>query len=137
STQTQAIQWVKDNLAPDDTIIIDAYAYVDLHDPAASPHVFENAEIFWKVQDDPIIRYGQFNNDWRTADYVMLTHEMSRQLLYNTQPLLKEILEHVEPIAIFTNSPVPDDVSLATFFQTHQAAAAILKVNKDEPDTTE
>ncbi len=69
--QIAMVRWVKQNISEDKSIAIDDYAYVDYHDAGfENEKVFEKADVFWKLESDPQIRTGKYDNDWRNIDYV-------------------------------------------------------------------
>jgi endo-1,4-beta-D-glucanase Y/4-amino-4-deoxy-L-arabinose transferase-like glycosyltransferase len=69
--QQQSIAWVAKNVPKDAHIVIDNYAYPELHDVDG----FKNADFSFKVQYDPAIRNGKYNNDYSNVQYLLITHE--------------------------------------------------------------
>lgn len=104
--QVAAINWIKDNLEEDDFIVIDCYAYVDLHEARyEGDKKFVNADWFWKVQFDPDIRNDKYNNDWRNIEYIALSHEMLKQTkLDKTQNILNNAFENSYQVADWTSN---------------------------------
>lgn len=90
-SQTEAITWMKANLSTNQKIIIDGYAYVDLHD---GNKIFKDADWFWKFSSDPAIKDQKYNKDWKNVNYIMLSHEMLKQIKDGTQDLLKKALKN-------------------------------------------
>jgi endo-1,4-beta-D-glucanase Y len=81
SNQRMAISWIKDNLPEDADIIVDDIMLVELRDPRYHNNKsFKNAEWFYKVSRDPAIRDEKYNGNWRTFDYIAVTHEMLKQI---------------------------------------------------------
>jgi hypothetical protein len=98
--QKEAIVWIKENLPEDSAIAIDAYALVDIRDPrSVNKKTFPNADWFYKINRDPMIRDDKYNADWRNFDYIALTHEMLRQVKTDDNPIVKEAYRNSLPIA--------------------------------------
>ncbi len=128
--QTKLIKWIKDNLDESDHIIIDNYAYVELHDNYYNDKIFKNADWFSKVKEDPEIKNIKFGSDWKTTDYIMLSHELARQSRVGEHEILNEAFKYAVPVVVYTNSQIPIDVPLRDFAVYTQDIAAILKVIK-------
>lgn len=98
--QKEAIVWIKENLPEDSAIAIDAYALVDIRDPrSVNEKTFPNADWFYKVNRDPMIRDDKYNADWKNFDYIALTHEMLRQVKTDDNPIVKEAFRNSLPVA--------------------------------------
>ncbi len=70
--QIEAVRWVKQNLPADSHIAIDDYAYVDYHDSHfENEKVFNNADVFWKIEVDPQVQKEEYKNDWTNIDYIV------------------------------------------------------------------
>lgn len=79
--QINTIEWIKNNLSEDLSIIIDNSIYVDLHEKRyEGDKVFPNADWAWKVEKDPEILLKKLNNDWQNILYVVLSHEIIKQV---------------------------------------------------------
>ncbi len=79
--QIAAVKWVKENLPENTDILIDVAMYVELNDPNyINDKVFDNAEWFYKISRDPEIRDDKYDNNWKNFDYLLLTHEMLKQI---------------------------------------------------------
>jgi len=91
--QRQAVRWIKQNLPTDTKMAIDAYAYVDLHAPKSKDDpIFPDAHWVWKVERDDAIRGGVFGEDASNMEYVLLTHEILKQVHGNQFPLTQSAL---------------------------------------------
>ncbi|MEX0909864.1 MAG: glycosyl hydrolase family 8 [Candidatus Paceibacterota bacterium] len=101
SNQKSAIAWIKNNLPEQADIIIDSIMLVELRDPGyINQKVFSNAEWFYKVSRDPAIRFEKYNDNWRTLDYVALTHEMLKQIgEFTTSDIVLDAYNNSLPIA--------------------------------------
>ncbi len=93
--QTNAIDWIKANIDHEAVIVIDNYAWVDLH-----PR-YENAHSFWRIDTETRVRDELLNNDWRRIDYVALTPVMQEALDDGKLPLVAEALANSEQVARF------------------------------------
>ncbi len=96
STQRAAISWVRATLPPDSTMVIDMFAWPDLHEPTVPAPSFPRAEYYWKVEEDPAIRSAILKDDWRNVDYVMATPDMVGDA--SQLPFVQTILDHADVI---------------------------------------
>jgi endo-1,4-beta-D-glucanase Y/4-amino-4-deoxy-L-arabinose transferase-like glycosyltransferase len=131
--QTAAINWVKENLPSQSYLVIDNYAFIDLREPRfRGDKVFPNADWFWKLDYDPAIRDQKYNRDWRKIEYIVLSHEMIRQIRLGTQKTLKNALENSHPIILWRNQSIAF-VDLGKYISTNGDWMAIFKLN-EKPD---
>ncbi len=100
SQQIKAVQWVKENLNEDQVIIADNYALVDLWDKAYfTRKSFVNADWFYKVENDPEIRDKKYGNTWKNFDYLLVNHEIIREIDRKESPLMEAALVNSYPVA--------------------------------------
>lgn len=129
TSQIEAINWVKKNVPQNASIAIDNYAFVDLHESRfQSDRIFYNADWFWKIQKDSEIRNDKYGNDWRNIEYIMLSHEMLKQIKENEMPLLKQALDNSSLQQEWTK----DSISyrdLGNYISTNGDWMSIYKVN--------
>jgi hypothetical protein len=72
SAQRETVRWTLDNLPSDSVMLMDAYPWVELHDPSfteGSP--FLNAHYFQRAVNDPSVLDGVLQNNWRNIDYLV------------------------------------------------------------------
>lgn len=100
TNQNKATEWVKTHVPEQADIIIDVVMYVELHDPRyINDKVFTNAEWFYKVSRDPLVRDTKYNNNWKNFDYLVLTHEMLKQLnSFGEEDIARQALDNSLPI---------------------------------------
>lgn len=102
SPQIQTVDWIKSHLDPQSKIIIDDAIYVDLHDMRyPGDKIFPHADWFWKVEKDPQVQRETFNNDWMNIDYIILTHDILKQI--KDYSFIKKSLENSHPMKLFNN----------------------------------
>lgn len=81
SNQRDAIAWIKKELPEHAHIIVDNVMLVELRDGTyINAKEFENAEWFYKVSNDPAVRIKKYNNNWKSFEYIAVTHEMLKQI---------------------------------------------------------
>jgi len=119
--QQQAVDWIRRNIAPDAAIIIDNYAWTDLHDTAGGDPSYERAHWYWKVQQDDTIKNGVFYNDWRYADYVITTSQLLTDTAVNGLTLVDDVVKHSSLVVRFNTGGWPVEVRRVDKF--HQWAA--------------
>jgi endo-1,4-beta-D-glucanase Y/4-amino-4-deoxy-L-arabinose transferase-like glycosyltransferase len=131
--QVTAVDWVKENLPSQSYLIIDNYAFIDLREPRfVGDKAFPNADWFWKLDYDPAIRDQKYNRDWRKIEYIVLSHEMVRQIRLGTQKTLKNALENSHPIILWRNQSIAF-VDFEKYISTNGDWMAIFKLN-EKPD---
>ncbi len=114
--QRQAIAWVEKNIPPNSKVIIDMYMWDDLHAPLNHLPAFRYANYYWKVDFDPAIQNGVFQDNWRTIDYIISTPQLMYDSTHMTgMTLVQDALKHTSQIAKFN---------------TEDWEVNILKVNK-------
>ncbi|MCD8506773.1 glycosyl hydrolase family 8 [Candidatus Woesebacteria bacterium] len=93
--QLEAVQWIRDHMQPDDIIIIDNYAYIDLQDTDnPSTLVFPDAEWYWKVDQDPDVREDLLAEDPSRVDLVAQTPQMQGDLFSGSSPLTSTVINN-------------------------------------------
>ena len=105
SAQRQAVSWIQSHVSPEANLVIDNYAWLDLRAPAEGP-AYELANYYWKVGADPEISEGAFENDWRSADYIMITPQVIGDRDDPSLVLVNQILNHATSIRSFDGWPV-------------------------------
>jgi len=92
--QIEVVNWIKKNLPADSNLVVDYYAFIDLRDARSeNDKVFQNAHWFWKVQADPEIRDGIYKNDWKNIEYIILSHEMLKQIEEGNMEFIRTALD--------------------------------------------
>jgi endoglucanase len=100
SPQQEAIAWIKEHISPQHTIVIDDALFVDLHAPRhPNDPVFPDADWAWKVEKDPEIRQQKLQGNWRNLHYMVLSHEILKQIKAGEFPLAKQALAYAQPMA--------------------------------------
>ncbi|EKE05206.1 MAG: hypothetical protein ACD_19C00399G0001, partial [uncultured bacterium] len=126
--QVEAIDWVKKNLSEKTFIVIDDYAYVDLHEARfPGDQVFNNADWFWKLFYDPQIREVKYGNDWKKIEYITLTHEMLKQVKVGTQDFLKVALDNSSLITEWKDKST-SYIDLTNYISTNGDWVSIYKI---------
>ncbi|WP_165063286.1 glycosyl hydrolase family 8 [Marisediminicola senii] len=95
--QNLALDWVTDNVASDAVIATDNYIYPAL----AQERDYDNTMYFFSAEYDPESQ-TKYGDDWRNIDYLVLTHEVIAQIYAGTVPKMREILDHSELQASYT-----------------------------------
>lgn len=98
--QIKSVDWIKNNLPPQSIMAVDHFELLDLQlARTKNEPVFNNANWFWKLEDDPQISQGLIHGDWQNIEYLVLTHEFIKQMGDKALPLLSPVLEHSREIA--------------------------------------
>lgn len=123
--QLKAVDWVRDNVPRDATIVTDNYATVFLNFEQG----YENTDYNYKVEYDPDIR-GRLVNDWRNIDYIIVTHEVLKQIKLGSTPFVKDAFDH----AVLEASYVDDStsfISIPDYISTNGDWAQVWRVKDD------
>ncbi len=127
--QLEAIKWIKENLSENTYFIIDNYAFIDLHQPKSpGDKVFSNADWFWKLDYDPAVRDQKYGEDWHKIEYIILSHEMVRQMKFGTQKMLLKAFDNSHLIIDWREGSTAY-LDLRNFISTNGDWIAIFKTN--------
>jgi len=89
SNQEAAVTWIRKHVPSDAIIATDNYLYPYL----AQEGSYKNVSYFFSTEYDPEVR-KTYENDWRNIDYLVLTHEVVKQIKTGTIPRMKQVLDH-------------------------------------------
>ncbi len=129
SNQINTINWIKNNIPTDSKFVIDDSIYVDLHEQRfQGDPVFPNAEWAWKVEMDEEIKNGKFNNDWKSIDYIILSHEILRQIRLFHHDFLINAFNHSKEITKFSKDST-SFTDINNLISTNGDWMAIYKLN--------
>lgn len=91
SNQIKAMQWVKNNISKDSIVLIDNYAFIDLHSAIPkSIYTSRGAQYYWKADTDPEIKDNILKNDWRNIDYILSTPQLQYDAFNSGLSLVKD-----------------------------------------------
>jgi 4-amino-4-deoxy-L-arabinose transferase-like glycosyltransferase len=98
---TQAIAWVEGHLSPETSIVTDNYLWSDLHAGPGSHGGYQLAHYYWKVEKDPEIREGVFENNWQNVDYLLVSEQLVTDTNSQGFTLVGAALRNSTPIVRF------------------------------------
>lgn len=134
--QIKTIAWIKTNLSQNSEIIIDNSIYVDLHQARfPGDKVFPNADWNYIVEKDPAIRNGKLQDDWKNIQYVVLSHEVLKQIKANNFPLTKNAFDNSFILASWLRGST-SYIDLKNYISTNGDWMSIYKV-KDKYQITQ
>lgn len=122
SNQLAAVEWVKRYVPKDAIIAADNYAYPYLAQEAG----FKNVSYFFNTEYDPEVR-KVYDNDWRNIEYLVLTHEVVKQVKSGTIPRMKQVLDHATLLADYRTDS-SSYIDLPNYISTNGDWAQIYKV---------
>lgn len=115
--QLEIVRWAKQNLPENTTMAIDDYAYVEYHDSGfENSKVFNNADIFWKLESDPQVRMDKYEDDWRNIQYVISSSTFQTHLDHGELPFVRNAFLSSENIEEWKS----DDTEYAYKTSVHQ-----------------
>lgn len=120
-----AADWVDENIEKDALIASDNFATVLLKYQKG----YKNLEYNWKFEYDPAIR-AKINDDWKNIDYIVVTHEILKQIKQGETPFLKQAFDHAELIADFTEGSTSYN-DFKNYVSTNGDWVRIYQVKKD------
>lgn len=126
NNQVLAEDWIAENVPKSAHIAIDNYAYPYLQDTKG----YKNADYMFKLQYDSVIA-KKISYDWKNIDYILVTHEMIKQISIGSLPLIKEALDHSDLVADYT-SGTTSYIDLHKYISTNGDWAKVYKVKSDE-----
>lgn len=91
--QGQQLAWIRQNLPPRAIVIVDDDLWVDLREPGPGHPAFPNAHSHWKVQGDPEIRTELLKDDYKNADYIVVSDDMRVALERNNSDFVIAALD--------------------------------------------
>jgi endo-1,4-beta-D-glucanase Y/4-amino-4-deoxy-L-arabinose transferase-like glycosyltransferase len=133
SNQKASIEWIKENLEPQTRMVIDDSIYVDLHVPGyINDKVFPNADWAWKVEEDPEVFTQKLNNDWSNIEYVILSHEIVKQVHDSSFKFIKGAMDNSTPVILWRDGSTAF-VDIGKYISTNGDWAGVYKVeNKNK-----
>ncbi|MDQ3099586.1 MAG: glycosyl hydrolase family 8 [bacterium] len=97
--QRDAVEWIKKYRSPEENIIIDNYAYLDLRrDPEK---MFNNADWYWKVDTDKDVFEKKLASDPDNIDYIAATPQMEFDIKQSGLAIVGKILAESRPVTQF------------------------------------
>jgi 4-amino-4-deoxy-L-arabinose transferase-like glycosyltransferase len=129
TNQKEALNWIKENIPADSAILIDVFAFSDLHDPNyLNGKAFSNADWYYKVSRDKAIGEKKYNYDWRNFDYIFLTHEMLKQIKDGDDDFIKIAFQNSLPLKRWTDN-THAFIDEQKFLSTNGDWAMLFKIN--------
>lgn len=126
SNQMLAIEWIEKNIKDKDTLIIsDNYALPYLIDKG-----YKNVDYQFKVEYDPDINERKYSKDWRKGAYIIVSHEVLRQIKEGTTPFVKEAFDHSVKVASFTRKS-SSYIDTEKYISTNGDWAQIYQIKSD------
>ena len=108
--QNQALAWVEAHLSPKSRIIMDNYAYTDLHDGSDGTAPYTLSHYYWKLDQDPAIGGTLFHQHWWNVDYVLSTIQLLSDVNQAHLLLTGELIDHSVTLARFDTGGWPVEV---------------------------
>lgn len=125
--QQQALAWIGSHVPRRAYMVISPDLYLDLRLPGgtgvgAGPP-FLNAEVYWEVATDPVVRDRVLHNDWNTIDYLVMDTQMRTDIAGDDRQfvLLQQALAHATLLVSFHASD-----------RLHTSALWIYRVQHDD-----
>lgn len=122
SNQLNALAWIKQNVPKNAVITADNYVYPYL----VSERGYQNVSYFFNTEYDPEVR-KTYSDDWRNIDYLVLTHEIVKQIDIGTVPHIKDLLTHATLVADFREDS-SSYIDLSKYISTNGDWAQVYRV---------
>lgn len=102
ASQEAAAEWIVDYVPEDSLIIMEAFPWVDLRDPAFTRGRTFQAHYYFPILRDPILRQQILNDDWREIDYLITSPQGAGNPDTRAGlPLLEEAYANSDVVATF------------------------------------
>ncbi|MBI2863690.1 MAG: glycosyltransferase family 39 protein [Chloroflexi bacterium] len=105
-TQQEQLQFIRQNVPADASLVIDDDLWVDLHEKRKGSPSYPLAHSHWKVDQDPDIRVKLLNEDWQNIDYLVLSDDMDQVLRINNETVILQAYDRSVVIAQFEEGNV-------------------------------
>lgn len=122
SNQLAVVSWVKQHVPKDAVIATDNYLYPYL----AQEDTYKHVSYFFSTEYDPEIRKA-YDNDWRNIEYLVLTHEVVKQIKTGTVPRMKQVLDHAQLMADYREG-ASSYIDLPNYISTNGDWAQVYKI---------
>lgn len=124
--QRQAVVYIKERLLHEAVIVADNSIWLDLKGS------FPNIEWAWKVEKDKDVFEKKLQNDWRNIDYVVVSHEILKQIRDFEAKFIKEALDNSREVAMWTGGST-SYLDIAKYISTNGDWMGLYRVNdKDQ-----
>lgn len=128
----QAVNYIKQTLPEDSHMAIDASILDDLwYGKHPDEPTFANADWFWKVARDRDVFEKKLQGDWRSIDYIVLSHEMLKQIGELNAPTIELALSHADLVTQW-GMDTTTYVNVERHISANGDWMAIYKVRSDE-----
>jgi len=97
--QKQAVDWILSRERPEAAILIDDYAYIDLH--VRNRKNFKFADWYWKADLDPQIRNRILRDGIHTIDYLAVTPQMEHDITQAGLDITGKSIGNAQPLVRF------------------------------------
>ncbi len=126
SNQLKAVQWISNNVKNKDALIIsDNYAL-----PYLIEDGYKNVDYQFKVEYDPEINERKYKDDWRNGVYIIVSHEVLRQIKEGTTPFVRAAFDHSVKVADFTTGS-SSYINTSKYISTNGDWAQVYQIKSD------
>ncbi|MGI8825520.1 MAG: ArnT family glycosyltransferase [Chloroflexota bacterium] len=116
--QRAALRWVQTHVPTDSRMVVESFAWTDLHDGAYQGRVWPHAFPHILAEHNPHIRFDVLHDDWRSIQYVVGGRAVINFAYRAAHPesirgralgtiLQREALRHATIVAAFDNAAYP------------------------------
>jgi endo-1,4-beta-D-glucanase Y len=108
--QIKAVNWIKNNIHDETTLLIDNYAFQDVN-PNLKSITDTNIHYYYKAdpKTDPKIAEGVFENNWKNVDYIMMTPAVKETLAIEDFQLVETALQNSRELIKYNEYAVVGD----------------------------
>jgi endo-1,4-beta-D-glucanase Y/4-amino-4-deoxy-L-arabinose transferase-like glycosyltransferase len=101
--QHDAAEWVVRNLPHSALLIMDSYAWQDLHsDSFTHGQPFANANYYWPTFSDPVLKKRLLDDNWQKIDYLLISsNTLADAKLDPNLEMLQEAIDRSDTIRTF------------------------------------
>lgn len=107
NAQVEAAIWIRQHVPTQEKLVIDMSMWPDLHESQYASVVYQHADYYWKVEQDPAIRVGVYHGNWRNIDYVVTTIQMLFDMRTNGMAIIQAAVNNCDVVATFDSGNWP------------------------------
>jgi endo-1,4-beta-D-glucanase Y len=127
----EAVDFVKKTANPNDLVVADSSIYLDLKLPRyVGDRSLNNVHWAWKIEGDKQISKDVMEDDWRNIRYLVLSHEMLKQIRDFDAKTIKEAVDNSDQLIMYTAGST-SFIDTSKYLSTNGDWMGVLKV-KDQ-----
>ena len=130
TTTSKALEYVKNNISQDSTVLIDHALWLDLR--GENGKSYPNTDYFYKADYDPAIKDDKLQNDWKNIDYVVGSHQTYKSIADGITPIVKDALDNSFVVADFQPTDDYKVIHDSRYLSVNGSWSTVFKTNNNK-----